>query len=125
MILGNLKSLLELDRRHRIFIIWTSRLSCKLPHPASIYDRSNSVTRLVLLSHRILSHLQQSYWSDQEESRFRGSMRPCLRLRSACLSFSMQETFESALKKLKLNVAAKNHSKQNTLAAQDIPMKNQ
>ena len=44
-------------------------------------------------------------------------MRPCLKLRSACFSLSLQETFEfdSALKKkLKLRVATKKNNKKST-----------
>ena len=44
-------------------------------------------------------------------------MRPCLKLRSACFSLSLQETFEfdSALKKkLKLKVATKKNNKKST-----------
>ena len=55
-----------------------------------------------------------SSWSDQDESRFKGSVRPRLRLRSACLSLSLQVAFEFALKKLEVKVAAKNHSMKST-----------
>ena len=73
------------------------------------------MTRPVLLSQETPSHIQQSLWSDQDERTCSWSVRPRLRVRRACLSFSLQETFEidSALKKkkLKLKVARSNHDK--------------
>ena len=71
------------------------------------------MTQPILLSKTTPSHVEQSSWIDQDESTPKGSLRPCLKFRSACLSFSLQETFDSALTK-KLKVVAKKHSKKNT-----------
>ena len=76
------------------------------------------MTRPVLLSQKTPSHIQQSFWSDQDERTRPWSVRPRLSFRRACLSFSLQEILEidSALKKkkLKLKVAERNHTKKST-----------
>ena len=83
------------------------------------------VTRPVFLSQWTLFHPKQSQLKQSSWLYPGGNMRLRLNFRSACLSFSLQETFDSASKKLKKRVAANNHSKKSKQVAEEAPMTKQ